>query len=30
MAETKLDKKIKKKVAPRAAFIKVVKNSVED
>ena len=30
MAEAKLDKKIQKKVAPRAAFIKVVKNNVED
>ena len=30
MAETKLNKKIQKKVAPRAAFIKVVKNTVED
>ena len=30
MAEAKLDKKIQKKVAPRAAFIKVVKNTVED
>ena len=30
MAEAKLDKKIQKKVAPRAAFIKVVKNTLED
>ena len=30
MAEAKLDKKIQKKVAPRAAFIKVVKTTVED
>ena len=30
MAEAKLNKKIQKKVATRAAFIKVVKNTVDD